>query len=77
MNTLNQLRMSTLLTGSLLIWGVCCFLVHGSAILAYAAIQLATSGVFALAIYRTEQKYHRTPAVGTPRSESADQTPAD
>lgn len=60
MKHFDQVRLSILLCGSLLAWGLSCLLVHGPVILAYVGIQAATSGVFALSIYRAEQRHQRT-----------------
>jgi len=44
-----------LLVGALTLWAIACFVVHGSVILAYIAIQIATSGIFSLEMRRIEK----------------------
>ena len=39
------------------VWAVLCMLVHGPAILAYIALQVATSGVFAFAVERSYRRH--------------------
>lgn len=41
----------------LTVWAVSCTVLHGPAILAYVAIQAATSGVFALSMYRISRRH--------------------
>ncbi|MDA1013389.1 MAG: hypothetical protein O3A00_02925 [Planctomycetota bacterium] len=49
------LGLKTILVASLTIWAVVCVVLHGSAIVAYIALQAATSGVFAFAFWRAEK----------------------
>lgn len=56
MKTITQPGLSILVGTALALWGLSCFLVHGSPIFAYVGMQAITSGVFALCFYRTEQK---------------------
>ena len=44
-----------ILAGGLTLWVMACFAVHGPVILAYIAIQTATSGIFALEMRRIEK----------------------
>jgi hypothetical protein len=48
--------LAVLLPVFLAIWAVSCLLVHGSAIIGYLGIQIATSGVFALAMTRAAKR---------------------
>jgi hypothetical protein len=45
----------------LTVWAVACTWLHGPAILAYIVLQGATSGIFALSMYRISRSHSRTP----------------
>lgn len=47
--------LAALLVGGLILWSIACFTVHGPVILAYIAIQIATSGIFSLEMLRIEK----------------------
>lgn len=51
----NAPSLVALLSGGLALWAVACFTMHGPVILAYIAIQVATSGIFALEMRRIER----------------------
>lgn len=51
----NAPSLVALLGGGLALWAVACFALHGPVILAYIAIQVATSGIFALEMRRIEK----------------------
>ncbi len=51
-----------LLPALLIAWAGACTWLHGPAILAYVALQGATSGVFALIMYKITKKHCRIPA---------------
>tara|TARA_R110002072_G_scaffold146075_1_gene292778 strand:- start:34963 stop:35235 length:273 start_codon:yes stop_codon:yes gene_type:complete len=46
----------------LIAWAAACTWLHGPAILAYVVLQGATSGIFALSMYRVTKKHCRIPA---------------
>jgi hypothetical protein len=52
----NAPSLAVLLVGGLALWAIACFVLHGPVILAYIAIQAATSGVFALEMKRIEKR---------------------
>lgn len=52
--------LSILLPTLLTAWAVACTLVHGPAILAYVVLQAATSGIFALSMYKASKRHSRT-----------------
>lgn len=59
----NAPSLVALLSGGLVLWAIACFALHGPVILAYIAIQVATSGIFALEMRRIEKSIpKRTPA---------------
>ena len=64
-----RLPMSTLLCAALAVWGMSCFLIHGTTILAYVGLQVVTSGAFAWAMCRTEQKAHASREADQPASD--------
>ncbi len=43
-------------------WAAACTWLHGPAILAYIVLQGATSGIFALSMYKISRSHSRTPA---------------
>ena len=51
----NTPSLVALLGGGLVLWAIACFALHGPVILAYIAIQVATSGIFALEMRRIEK----------------------
>lgn len=51
----NAPSLVALLGGGLALWAIACFAIHGPIILAYIAIQVATSGLFALEMRRIEK----------------------
>jgi hypothetical protein len=60
----NAPNLVVLLGGGLVLWAIACFALHGPVILAYIAIQVATSGVFALEMRRIEKSIpKRTTAI--------------
>lgn len=58
--TANRVGLKHILIGSLIIWAAVCVVMHGSAIVAYIALQAATSGVFAFAFWRAEKTAQQT-----------------
>lgn len=48
-------QLAAMLIGSLSLWAIACVALHGPVILAYVAIQLATSGVFAWQMHKIEK----------------------
>ncbi|MDA0284639.1 MAG: hypothetical protein O3B13_01050 [Planctomycetota bacterium] len=68
MTTKSTLSLTTLLVSGLSLWAVACFALHGPVILAYIAIQLATSGIFALEMRRIGKTIPRHSTVKTPIS---------
>jgi len=46
----------------LTVWAIACLVLHGPAILAYIVLQGATSGIFALSMYKVSRRHSRTPA---------------
>lgn len=56
---LPQLRI--LIPTALALWAISCVIVHGPTLLAYIGLQAITTGVFALAMYRTERIAIRRP----------------
>ena len=53
--------LSILLPVLLTIWAAACTWLHGPAILAYIVLQAATSGIFALSMYRITRLHSRSP----------------
>ncbi len=51
----NAPSLVALLGGGLALWAMACLALHGPVILAYIAIQIATSGIFALEMRRIEK----------------------
>lgn len=51
----NSPSLVALLAGGLTLWAIACFVMHGPVILAYIAIQIATSGIFAMEMRRIEK----------------------
>jgi hypothetical protein len=51
----NAPSLVALLGGGLVLWAIACLALHGPVILAYIAIQVATSGIFALEMRRIEK----------------------
>jgi len=43
-------------------WAAACTWLHGPAILAYIVLQGATSGIFALSMFKVSRSHSRTPA---------------
>lgn len=46
----------------LVVWAGACTVLHGPAILAYIAIQAATSGLFALSMYKISKRHSHSSA---------------
>ena len=65
----NAPSLVVLLAGGLTLWAIACFAVHGPVILAYIAIQVATSGIFALEMRRIEKSIPKR-ATATVKSDS-------
>ena len=65
----NAPSLVVLLAGGLTLWAIACFAMHGPVILAYIAIQVATSGIFALEMRRIEKSIP-TRATATVKSDS-------
>lgn len=63
----NAPSLSVLLTGGMAVWAIACFVLHGPVILAYIAIQIATSGLFALEMRRITKSIPKR-AVATAKS---------
>lgn len=53
--------LSILLPVLLTVWAGACTWLHGPAILAYIVLQAATSGIFALSMYRISRLHSRSP----------------
>jgi len=53
---MSRIELKHLLIGLVVTWAVCCVFSRGPAILAYIAMQAATSGVFAWAILKSLKK---------------------
>ena len=53
--------LSILLPILLTVWAGACTVLHGPAILAYIVLQAATSGIFALSMYRITRLHSRSP----------------
>jgi hypothetical protein len=51
--------LSILIPVLLTVWAGSCALLHGPAILAYIVLQAATSGIFALSMYRISRRHSR------------------
>lgn len=66
----NAPSLAVLLTGGMTIWAIACVALHGPVILAYIAIQLATSGLFALEMRRITKSIPKR-AVATARADSS------
>ena len=62
--------LSILIPVLLTVWAVACTWLHGPAILAYIVLQGATSGIFALSMYRISRSHCRTPAKPLEKSET-------
>ena len=56
MNSSKLPSLPVVIAGSLTIWALLCFALHGPAIFAYIGLQAITSGVFAYAFWRTEKE---------------------
>ena len=67
----NAPSLAVLLVGGLALWAIACFVLHGPVILAYIAIQAATSGVFALEMKRIQNKIPAHVSATTANSKSA------
>jgi len=65
----NAPSLVVLLAGGLTLWAIACFAMHGPVILAYIAIQVATSGIFALEMRRIEKSIPKR-AAATVKSDS-------
>ena len=52
----------------LTVWAGACTVLHGPAILAYIVLQAATSGIFALSMYRITRLHSRSPKKPTSKS---------
>jgi hypothetical protein len=65
----NAPSLVVLLAGGLTLWAIACFAMHGPVILAYIAIQVATSGIFALEMRRIEKSIPKR-ATATVKSDS-------
>lgn len=57
MTSMSLPPLAVLLPLFLAVWAISCVLVHGNAILGYLAIQVATSGVFALAMTQAAKRH--------------------
>lgn len=55
MNSSKLPSLPVVIAGSLTVWALLCFALHGPAIFAYIGLQAITSGVFAYAFWRTER----------------------
>ena len=55
MNSSKLPSLPVVIAGSLTVWALLCFALHGPAIFAYIGLQAITSGVFAYAFWRTEK----------------------
>ena len=56
---MSRIELKHLLIGLVIAWAVCCVFSRGPAILAYIAMQVATSGVFAWAILSSLKKHEQ------------------
>jgi hypothetical protein len=56
---MSRIELKHLLIGLVIAWAVCCVFSRGPAILAYIAMQAATSGVFAWAILSSLKKHEQ------------------
>jgi hypothetical protein len=65
--------LSILLPILLTAWAIACTLLHGPAILAYIALQAATSGIFALSMYKISRRHTRVSA--KPAANPAESSP--
>ena len=54
---ISKLKLSHILGVQFALWTLCSMVVHGPQVLAYVALQVLTSGVFAFAIQRSYMKY--------------------
>ena len=66
----NAPSLVALLGGGLALWAIACFAIHGPIILAYIAIQIATSGLFALEMRRIEKSIPKRAAAAAKASSS-------
>ena len=67
----NAPSLIVLLSGGLTLWAIACFAMHGPVILAYIAIQIATSGIFALEMRRIEKSIPKRAAATVKASSSS------
>ena len=69
--------LSILLPVLLTAWAVACTLVHGPAILAYVVLQAATSGIFALSMYKISRRHTRAwdKPTGKPTASGGSESP--
>lgn len=67
----NAPSLAVLLVGGLALWAIACFVLHGPVILAYIAIQAATSGIFALEMKRIQKKIPVHATAGSSNSGTA------
>lgn len=65
--------LSVLIPALLTVWAVACTLLHGPAILAYVALQAATSGIFALSMYRISRLHSQPSAKPSGNAVAADE----
>ena len=68
---MSKIALNHLLIGLIVVWAVCCVYSRGPAILAYIAMQAATSGVFAWAILKALKKCEKA----APDKEAGPQLP--
>jgi hypothetical protein len=69
----NAPSLVALMAGGLTLWAIACFAVHGPVILAYIAIQVATSGIFALEMRRIEKSIPKRATAGVKSDGSSTQ----
>ena len=67
----NAPSLVVLLAGGLTLWAIAFFALHGPVILAYIAIQVATSGIFALEMRRIEKSIPKRATVAVKSDSSA------
>jgi hypothetical protein len=67
----NAPSLVALLGGGLALWAIACLALHGPVILAYIAIQVATSGIFALEMRRIEKSIPKRATVAAKSDGSA------
>lgn len=62
--------LSILIPVLMIAWAVTCALAHGPAILAYIALQGATSGIFALSMYKISRRYTHSGGQSTDKTKT-------